>query len=660
MAPQQGSQGVAQLVAACRQHLKFRQLASYSVAALAKAMLPPTVGFERNLKEAFEAGALSAVTDVLARHSGDEEVTEAAVSALTAIAMDAEYAPQLVDSGAIMGLLASVLANPRAERGVTGTLLLFEKAAGSAPRALLMAGGIDAATKILEAARGNAKVEGPCVRVLERLVRDPAGVSALLESDGLQEFMALAASVRDEETLDIVFRLLERIARDPVQAAAIKDKHNGLQVLCSSLARLPSDSKLAKSGGRLIAKLASGDVGSLVSRMLSAPASEKEFFASLVASLAMEAEFSEKLLASGSLPALLQVLGTGSPSTSELVARALLRLSMKDVHVEQLISAGAVARIISAMTDSAQHAGLQAASVNLLARIACSSDAALESVDNEGGTEATSRALATHAAAETVATAALSFFETLLTRPGVGVLNPARLEALGCIDAVAAALKAHSGKAAIQLNGTYVLVYSSGGSTPVQRMLAAGAPSAVLANLATPADDAAAKDFKEPSAELIAASMFLSTQFALLDEGKVAIGVDGADVIMAAVSHFTRSIGEVGSSSAIGTVGEVAEQLMMAIVTERQVAEALAKLRSTTDSCADTRSRAEASKLRAITTSVCAFAANASFARILVRKDGMCVIRVRRPRALSPSALDLNTPQFLSPLRPLAARPCST
>ena len=56
--------GVVQLIQSVKQHQKFKQLASYSIQCLAKAICPPTVGWEVNCKEAYHAGALEAITEV--------------------------------------------------------------------------------------------------------------------------------------------------------------------------------------------------------------------------------------------------------------------------------------------------------------------------------------------------------------------------------------------------------------------------------------------------------------------------------------------------------------------------------------------------------------------------------------------------------------------
>ena len=602
--------------------MKFRQLAGYSVQSLAKLISAPAVGWERNLREAYDAGALSAITEVLSRHAGDEEVTAAAVAALTAIATESAYAQPLIESGAILGLLESVLKNPDAKRGVRETIILFENAATSAPNALLMSGGIDAASRLIDCARLNEHIAPACARVVEKLVRDPAGPAALVECDGIPSILNLVVESRDSSALDACFKILERLSRVPEYAVMVRDKNDGLKILCKALSVLPPTDVAAKTGSRLLSKLASSNVGELVSTMLEAQPTEREFLATLISTLVLEEDFAAKLLLSGGLLALLKVFGTGTVATSEAMAKAIVRLTVLDEHVLKIVEANAIGRIVSVMTNGVTAPGLQAACTPLLARIAAVSPDALASVNAEGGVEAVVRALAAHATSEAVATASLAFFESLVARPGDGSLPPERLVELGALASLAEALTAHPNKPLVQLNGSYVFVYCSGGAVPVRKMIDAGVHKAVLANLATPTDEAR-KDWREPSAELIAATMYLATQFALLDEGKAALGGEATEAIMSAVSHYTRSMGDIGASSAIGTIAEVAEALMMAIVTEKQVTATLAQLRTVTESVVDTKSRAEAAKLRSVVTSVCAFAANATFARILVHAGGI-------------------------------------
>jgi hypothetical protein len=65
---------VVDLVDSIKKHRKFKQLASYSVQCLQKVLTPPHVGWEQNLEDAFEHGALNAISDVLNLHKGDDSV----------------------------------------------------------------------------------------------------------------------------------------------------------------------------------------------------------------------------------------------------------------------------------------------------------------------------------------------------------------------------------------------------------------------------------------------------------------------------------------------------------------------------------------------------------------------------------------------------------
>jgi hypothetical protein len=73
-------------------------------------------------------------------------------------------------------------------------------------------------------------------------------------------------------------------------------------VLSKSLENHRTNDKLSKIGGRILSKLASGNVESLVARMdASTATSEKEFLAGLLANLSLEEENAEKIVAAGGL-----------------------------------------------------------------------------------------------------------------------------------------------------------------------------------------------------------------------------------------------------------------------------------------------------------------------------------------------------------------------
>ncbi len=71
-------------------------------------------------------------------------------------------------------------------------------------------------------------------------------------------------------------------------------------MLSKSLENHRSNDKLSKLGGRILSKLASGNVESLVRRMdASTESPEKEFLAGLIANLSLEEENAEKIVSAG-------------------------------------------------------------------------------------------------------------------------------------------------------------------------------------------------------------------------------------------------------------------------------------------------------------------------------------------------------------------------
>ena len=665
------SSGVGALVASIKQHKKFKQLAGYSVQCLVKAIVPPAVGWEQNLREAYEAGCLEAITDVLQRHAGDEEVTAAATAALTAIAAEGQYATAVVESGALMGLVGSVVANPGLKRGVKETIALFEKVASTAPKSLLDAGGADAATRLIQLVPSDPVITPACLRVLDHLVKDPEGAPALMDCDALKAIFSVLTVSKDDVLLEAGLRVVDRLSRVPEYAEVVRSEHNGLQTLCAVMSRLDGESKAKGLGGRLLARLASANVSELVSKMAaSTVASEKEFMASLLANLALEAEYSERILTSGGLAALCQVLDLAptNPATAEAAARALSRLVATEAHAMELIEGGgAVARLVACLgakgagggggggggatpPAASASAALSAAATGALARIASRSPAASAAVFSQGGVEAIVRHLAAHPSDAMHTLFALNLLDDMLTHPsegwegkGVPWTDAKLLLACGVIPAVCKAVAAHPGHAGIALAGTRCLIYLSTCVPNMGQMVGAGGVETTLANLQVPpsgveAEEAAKRagggGYKEPTPELLAASMYLMTQFALTSEGKGAIGIPGGEAIMAAVSHFTRVMGSLGEDGEVGSVAQVAEELMLAVVSQAQVVAALGELERLTDSVASTRSKVETSKLRTVVTQVAAFAATPLFAGIMLSSGALPTI-LRTVEAIS-------------------------
>ena len=596
----QASSGVASLVASIKQHKKFRQLASYSVQCLCKVITPPHVGWERNLKDAFDSGALEAITDVLQRHSGDEDVLTASTACLSSMATNPKYAAALVESGAIMGMLESVVKNPSQKDGVKETLKLLETVASNNPEALLAGGGADAATRLMIAAPTQGVIVSASVRTLEKLNKVPGGSAALIECDAVKTVIGVVERTKDGDVLEASFRLLERMARAPEHAEYIRTSCDGLRVLSNALETNSTESRVTKIGGRLLTKLASGSVSDLIGRMesTSVPA-EKEFLACLLANLALEEENSEKIITGGGIPALLNVFNGGAKKTVEAASRALGRIASSDDAAEEVLRTGTVTVFVKTMDANRNDATMTSAITTAVSRLASSPERA-QKIARAGGVEAVIRTLVAHPEFEAHSLDALNLIDNLATQD----FEVSRLTELGAVPAIAAAMKAHTGNADIQVAGIRALIFFSYNEANVRAMITNGVLERTLSNLASEKKDT------------VVAAMYLATSLSLLPGTKDKLGSAGIDTLLGAISKYAKD----------EVVRETAEELLSAIVSEDEVAEAVADLGILLDEALESKKKDTSARLKNLATKVGAYAVTAEYAELMIRSDGISAL----------------------------------
>ena len=607
MPPVEATSGVSSLVASIKQHKKFRQLASYSVQCLCKVITPPHQGWERNLRDAFDAGALDAISDVLQRHSGDLDVLKASTQCFAAMATNAHYAAALVASGALMGMLESVMKNPDADDGVTETLALLEAIGTHNPEALLSGGGAAAATRVMASAPGRFNIIGACVRTLEKLNKVPGGPAALVECEAVRAIVTLCGTLdatgsEERETLiEAGLRLLDRTARVAEYADYLRGTLNGMSVLSDCLATNRNSERICKVGGRLLSKLAASSVGDLIAK-LEAPSTtsaERDFLAGLLANLAIEEENADKIVANGGCPALLRCFYAQSRRTVEAACLAVERLAGNEDRTDALIAAGAISVLVEALRTNVGDAALCAAIIPTLARIA---ELDPESVDIAGGIDAVLAALRTHAGHAGLVVAAVTFVEAL----GPVEYDMTRLVALGAIDAVAAGMHAHPGSADVQLAGTRALIYLSYCEATAGAIAAAGGLNFCLTNLDT-----------EGNKDLTLSTLYLVTSLVLLGPTKDAlIRAGGVDKLLSAIAAF----------AADEEMQETAADLLHAIIDEAAVAQMIATFSRATDDALRTKGKPELSKLRAQAQRLVALSVQPDFAELIVRGTGVSAI----------------------------------
>lgn len=616
MAPTaQASSGVASLVASIKQHKKFRQLASYSVQCLCKVITPPHVGWERNLKDAFDSGALEAITDVLQRHHGDEDVLAASTACLSSMATNPKYAAALVETGAIMGMLESVMKNPDQKSGVKESLQLLETIGTNNPEALLAGGGADAATRLIMAAPKSVAIVGASVRTLEKLNKVPGGPQALIECEAVKTVMSVVATIKDGDTLEASFRLLERLCRAPEHAEYLRNECNGMQVLSSALESNVSE-KVTKVGGRLLTKLASGSVSDLIGRMeTSTNSQEKEFLAGLLANLALEEENNDKILSSGGVPALLKVFDGSTKKAIEAAAKALARLASSDEAVEEIMRCGAIATLVRVLGTSANDNSVAAAITSCLHKLSNNADH-VQKVARGGGVEAVVKVLVAHPEFEAHTSEALTYFDDLVALD----YDISKLSDFGAVAAICSAVKTHAKVLEIQLNGIRGLIFFSYNEANIKLMVTGGALDRCLALL------------ENANKEIVVAAMYLITSITVVPEFKSKLGPKGTNTLLAAIAKYASD----------EVVRETAEELLTSLVSEEQVAEAVVNFGICLDDLLETKKKDLAAQVKSIATTLGAYAVPAEYAEYIIRAEGVAqLVRAIEEIAIVPSMPEL-------------------
>jgi hypothetical protein len=533
---------------------------------------------------------------VLQRHHGDAAVLAASTACLSSMATNPKYAAALIDSGALMGMLESVVKNPDQGQGVTESLQLLETIATNNPEALLSGGGADASTRLLQAAPGNAAIVVASVRTLEKLNKVPGGSSALIECDAIKTIISIVGGrTIDAETFESSLRLLERTCRAPENAEYIRNECNGMQVLSSALEN-NTDSRVQKIGGRLLSKLASGSVGDLVLRMRTSPSAEKEFLASLLANLALEEENIAKILQSDGISAIVEVFRTGTKKSIESVSKALARMSSNEEAVDSILASAVLPELVK--TSNAYRSDAQMSStVTKTIRALINSPENLIQVARYGCIEAVMQTYAAHPEFELNSLEALMLIDDLAAFD----FDMSKVLNFGVLPSVIGSLKTHVKNTDILIFALRALIFFSYNEMTVKIMVTSGAVEQCLNFL------------ENDKKEVVVTAMYLATSLAITAEGKAKIGPKAIERLLAAIALYATD----------PVVKSTAEELLAAIITEEQVTSACADFGTAVDELLSSKNKTVAAKVKALATTLGAYCVSSDYAVTVVDSDGL-------------------------------------
>ena len=569
-----------------------------------QVITPPTVGWEEYMKEAFESGALEAITAVLKKHRGDPDVLAASTACLSSLATNPQYAGKLVESGAMLSMVDSVTENPGGEEGVKETMLLLEVVAQHNPEALVAAGGMKNLVRLLSAAGEHKEIMGQVARTLERMNRISGGPASLMESDGipaLLKSLLIDFGLEDTQHLQPCFRIIERLCRNPANAEAIR-KADGIKQLCVAL-NVHKDKELAcKIGSRALTKLAAGNVKELIGQLegTTDPA-EREFLAQLLANLALEEDNAEKIVKCGGVPTLVETFKSPSQKTIEASSRALARIASVPENVPDVVKSGAIEVLVATLDQYEDNDAIISSCVPTLLKLATTEED-VERIVAAGGLASVLRTLVKHPEFEEATVEGLKFLENL---GAIGFDMGAVVEGNG-ITALITAMKRYPENAEVQLQGTRGLIYMADTVHNVAAMTAAGIVDVLNQNLLFAADN--------KLKDLAVAGMYLTASVALVDANRTAMASGGCvDTVLSAIAAFGKD----------EAVREGARDVVETIVEEASVTKVVAEIESRLRECALHKSPEAAQALIKAVGKAGAFSIVPDNAEILVRSNGV-------------------------------------
>jgi len=594
------------------------------------------------LEAAFEAGALDAVAEVLTLHKGDESVMQACNSCLSAMATKPHMARAMVEKGVLGTMLESVIENPDADGADTGMQLL-DRVADSCPEALQEAGFADIIARMMNAS-DRPDFRAICARALEKINRVPNGSQSLIDAGCMAPLLALTVEEMDyqaiEEQMKVTraqistssasgglrsgseeeeedarkpaelqavestFRLLDRISRNDEHCGYLRDECQGMELISQALEVHAPNTKLCKLGGRILNKLARGNVEGLIRRMEACTDdAERDFLASLLANLALEDDAAEKILAAGGVNAFIRCFQSASPKTIIAAARGLGRIAGLGAHaLLALLEAGTVAALVDALDRFRDNPDVVAAILPALRKLATGMDA-VAAVASKGGVEAVIALLKANPDNAVLVDEALAFLEHIV----VEGYDANDMVPMGAIPAMATAMKECESKDMIQLHGIRCFIYLANNEDNLVDIIGEDAIELVIAAMAN--DD---------NKELVKAALYLATSMCMIEENcELFKSLGAVDALLSSIARFARGDAE---------VREFAQELMKLIVSEDDVANIVGQVRTAKAKTLKSKDLDDSRQLCELISKMGAFAIVTANAELILSSGGAGVL----------------------------------
>lgn len=414
-----------------------------------------------------------------------------------------------------------------------------------------------------------------------------------------------------------MFRSFERLAKDSAGADRLRDEFSALDRIARVSEIFQANERVSKIGGRVLTKLASGNVSELL-RELKDPSTSKskqEFLSLLLSNLATEEDNVERIVEEGGVSALQTMLGSGIAKASAGAARAIGRIAESQSNFLEGDDADSTVRqMLKTLTDNGADADTSFAVTDALGRMASDQ----QSVRTLAMARAFHRVLAVlkeYPEHEDHSLAALQLLET-------AAVFDYDLDALtgdGIIQAITIAMNGHDDNIEIQLAAAQLLIYLANSHRNLKAIVAADVVPHLMKTIAqTPerlastkfrksaAGDAArgsAGDGEEEDEEAEAAiAAFVQTKQGKKMLGTARQAIAGSLYLLASVFLDSRNVSRLSDQDESGllkllpavsrlsndaSMRETARELLEAVSTDEEVMRLLADLESTVERAVD-------------------------------------------------------------------------
>ncbi|KAJ8608985.1 hypothetical protein CTAYLR_008975 [Chrysophaeum taylorii] len=431
---------VKSLVASVTEHVKFKQLAVYSIDTLTKVLGPPNPHWREYIDIAIDIDAASVIIKVIKRHKGNEAVLTAGTRCLAKLAADATNATIIGEEGGVDAVLESMATNEDLDEEVLlHSLHLIDKMCNH-PKSIekiVTPGMVVNITKVMEHHYSKPETVEICARILEKMTRTQHGMDSIVaaEKDSqavsrccAEPLKAIVAGQKKKEgekrseddedaglkagAVSNITKVYSKLVGVPELETATQLRELGAQdalLECASI--FPEDEKMGRSVAKLLSKVIKGGVPELVAQIKGGATDPR--LLQLLGAISRGGEMSEEIALAGGVSAVVGALETKiSARATEDIVRMITRLATSAKNLDEILASGCIGQLVGALVDG--DAELKGLVLQAMSKICAQARTSKPIAEEKGAVEAILKTLDQNADQLQVARHGLAVADALL------------------------------------------------------------------------------------------------------------------------------------------------------------------------------------------------------------------------------------------------------